>query len=1390
MENCTLAERLKRKLPMPFRSKDQKAKRVKADPIDHVAQPTSDCLPACATASCQNVPQHLASDGVAAPDERPTCDGTIAVAVPNAAARPPEPNVGPSKPTSPSLPTEALISSKYLWEKAAEALRADKEWEPYRKILREKNLPVPGELANTDIQSTAAATNPSDMPASITAAAEEVKVFYEHNRHVKIGDKIFMVGEACDKVIAGLSAIKDLGAAATRLNPYASTAWGVIQFVIQVFINRRETLELCWAELPRITRLVSRYQTFEILYQQVIPISKVILEESLIDLYKSLLKYQIVIVIYTASKTARFEAVVKDKSKSAVQSLLEEIKKQEEEVGRLEALVNHEIECSNWNRVFQVASESQAALDTLDGSLADVSSRLELLGLSLKTILTGLGGVSQKVDFMYREKIIQWISPIKYENTHNLPRKTAIPATGQWLINHNKLYKNWKSSEDSSTFLLHGFMGSGKSCLAHAVIEDLKSTLQPDNAELLAYFYCDSTNNEGRSQIESATNILRSFLKQLSRPAGGGFHAAAVVEAYEENSHKADLTEERTVYLIGHVVQNSNCTILVIDGLDECPLQVQIDLIRNLKEFVGLRTKNDHGVKLFISSRHTQLIEDSLYQFKPSPVDAAKHNQGDISKLIHLRVDEAADHPHLRRLYWRKGVSRKSDVVEKLEQNAQGMFRWVQLALDYIHSSQKYETFTQRLVELERLKSLFALYDVLYNDMIENSTYQELEAIEVLLIFLLYGERRLGRNESQGHCSGTDSILSPMSEAIAFRRNPGCVDDSNLLAIEDLMVLCPNFVTLDCPNDFLQTANRQTADHSTNKHSSLVLIEAQVDRADKNMIAWDTAPFFIRKSNRQREKRWQGLGIPHFTVREYLVARHPAKYSFFQGQSFLAQLCIDVFSHPDVHLRVPENSLVDYAGRNWAVHLSAIQRDSPGPRGLQPGARGLEVALEQSLPLQIKVDAFLCNSETSQGFINWTSWFNTRWTTGDYYSKRSMAWMAVFRTRLLRSRKDPSRTIFSGPTFASVYLHYRCQSLKMMPPLRSRLYEMPHMSLSKRHVDVLEYAVMIGNTDAINALFQSNQSIHRPSRGGEELEKLYYWPLKFGSLSWICLRRPVPWSYMIDHYDAVDVLGTLAMNGVDPNFSDVRGRTPLCWTLDSTSDRSSVECRLNLAKLLLKKGADPNIMSSDGLTPLQQVVSTSSVGIGRFCSIEQRLSIVKALIEHGADCSAHCRSTGSNVLQWNIRTDCTNNLAIIEYLSPLTLGKGMATNEYFHTRHEDFYETLFHKIVIACSEDTIRCWINHGANPYAPTITCVGKANNGLPQFKYGWTAIDLARDIGRSKIVDYLSSILPSTAVVEPTAVPNCEYCKRYGIGYFYPRGVEYVFKNERCIYQIWPFC
>jgi ankyrin repeat protein len=685
------------------------------------------------------------------------------------------------------------------------------------------------------------------------------------------------------------------------------------------------------------------------------------------------------------------------------------------------------------------------------------------------------------------------------------------------------------------------------------------------------------------------------------------------------------------------------------------------------------------------------------------------------------------------------------------------MFRWVQLALDYIHNSQKYEAFTQRLAELERLKSLFDLYDVLYNDMVENSTYQELEAIEVLLIFLLYGERRLGRNDSQAHCNPLDSIVSPISEAIAFRHNPDCGDRSNLLTVEDIIVLCPNFITLDCPNDFLPTANRQTADHSTDQSFPPAVTEAQVDRPETNTIAWAPAPVSTRKSNnRQREKPWQGLGIPHFTVREYLVARHAAKYSSFQGHSFLAQLCIDVFSHPDIHLRDPENGLVDYAGCNWVIHLSAIQRDNPGPRGLQPGARGLEVALEHSLSLQTKVDAFLCSAETSQGFVNWSAWFDTRWSADDYYSRKSMAWMGVFRTRLRKPRNVPLGTISPGPFFAAIYLQYRCQPSKM-PHLRAKLYADREIN-SPGSIDVLDYAVMMGDVETINALLQTE-----PSRV-KAPENLYYWPMRFSSkrFSLGCYAVSMPWPYVISHYDVVAVASTLAEKGINPNFRNAQGHTPLFWALSFESDKYSVESRINLAKLLLEKGADPNLASLNGHTPLSQALAGFYLGTGKLCSIEHRLSIAELLIEHGADAAVLCTSPNFTLLHVLILVNCVSNLAIIEYLSALILGKGMAINRYFHNFRSGRHETLFHPVVKCCSEETITCWINHGANPHAPTVTYsyLGKETGDLPDLSYGPTPADFARDAGRLEIADYLSSLPP--APNQPATETNCECCKR----------------------------
>jgi hypothetical protein len=198
--------------------------------------------------------------------------------------------------------------------------------------------------------------------ADLTKAAEDVRDFYQNRASFQVAGKTIAAKNICEKVLSGLAAIKDVGAAATSLNPYASSAWGAVQFLITGPINHHETRELCWAELPRIIGLIGQYQTFEVVYeQQDLRKSKDVLEAALIKLYTSLLQYQIAIVIFTATKTAVLKAYRKTKEHSQIQDILNEVEEQRKTISRIEPMISRQIDNSNWAELKRAVSLGRAS---------------------------------------------------------------------------------------------------------------------------------------------------------------------------------------------------------------------------------------------------------------------------------------------------------------------------------------------------------------------------------------------------------------------------------------------------------------------------------------------------------------------------------------------------------------------------------------------------------------------------------------------------------------------------------------------------------------------------------------------------------------------------------------------------------------------------------------------------------------------------------------------------------------------------------------------------------------------------------------------------------------------------------------------------------------------
>jgi hypothetical protein len=313
----------------------------------------------------------------------------------------------PSPSTSSTIPTKVIIRSSPLWDEAFTEIQNSTRWSLFLNITERKHI-----------------ENVND-PEAIAQILQDVQRQAEASRN----GRFRLLRKSCSGLLDVLKQIKDVGAAAAALNPYASLAWTGVSFLIQAAVNNRDVEQLCWDELPRIVALVSRHQTVEDLYEaeQASTEAQKLLRDALIKLYTAILEYQIEAVTFAGSKMEKFKTIFKDVSQSAVKQASETIENRQRDVIEVQSVVDREVS----NGQFK---ELSASVDGVKAAVAD----LELLS---KHSSLEIEKISAYVDSRRRDKILTWLSPYLHENSHKKTEKTASQGTGQWLLDHLEFKK-------------------------------------------------------------------------------------------------------------------------------------------------------------------------------------------------------------------------------------------------------------------------------------------------------------------------------------------------------------------------------------------------------------------------------------------------------------------------------------------------------------------------------------------------------------------------------------------------------------------------------------------------------------------------------------------------------------------------------------------------------------------------------------------------------------------------------------------------------------------------------------------------------------------------------------------------------------------------------------
>ncbi|KAH8624659.1 hypothetical protein IG631_20124 [Alternaria alternata] len=295
---------------------------------------------------------------------------------------------------------------------------------------------------------------------------------------------------------------------------------------------------------------------------------------------------------------------------------------------------------------------------------------------------------------------IAWLSLAPYKEHHVRHSKHRLRGTTHWLTNDSR-YVDWKSSASSSLLWLRGVLGSGKTNLISAVIDD---SLQITNAQSpVLYYYCgDIKGHGGRCD---AKDVMRSLLRQLTIKNEDTFEIVEQVHL-EFRRREArvkvgmgdvdNLEPHEYTHWKAQLLQTDE-VVIIIDAIDETDVT---DRHLLLKELIALRDDSGRVTKMIISSRD----DTNLAQWLEGATELhlrTSLTQADMQHFISHCVSMAVENKHLldgqQAKDWKTKAEDKPKIIEHVDRKISKSFAESDLSDDTIPRLTRLESKVSRL---------------------------------------------------------------------------------------------------------------------------------------------------------------------------------------------------------------------------------------------------------------------------------------------------------------------------------------------------------------------------------------------------------------------------------------------------------------------------------------------------------------------------------------------------------------------------------------------------------------------------------------------------------------------------------------------------------------------
>lgn len=267
-----------------------------------------------------------------------------------------------------------------------------------------------------------------------------------------------------------------------------------------------------------------------------------------------------------------------------------------------------------------------------------------------------------------RRKILDWIQPYDPHQNHNMSLNLRHPGTGLWLIESAE-FKLWLSCSRARLWY-YGIPGAGKTVLASSAIQEALEQASPNIA--VAFFYCDYKN----VATQDPRNILGSLACQLALQDEQG---CVKLQAFYAKHNPPDrpstgFHHDELRDLLVEMASNFNEVMIIVDALDECGSQNK-KITRLLSSLNG--SNEICNIKTLFFSRDEQEIREVLEDYNQVSIAA---ESSDLRLFVGAEIELRIRNKDLRI----KDKSLKEEIMKRLVEGAEGMFRWVACQMDHL----------------------------------------------------------------------------------------------------------------------------------------------------------------------------------------------------------------------------------------------------------------------------------------------------------------------------------------------------------------------------------------------------------------------------------------------------------------------------------------------------------------------------------------------------------------------------------------------------------------------------------------------------------------------------------------------------------------------------------